>query len=131
MLLEPAIHDHVTVLDATGRLLVHARWGGHRDEYKSFVDAYHVYRTGIGGRVRMPDDVRLADEGITWCRGHMSEKDDEGKAMLAGAALKDNRLPTDVRETLEGLLEKPRALAAAAAGVVFAGLRYLFQDKTK
>ena len=71
-------------------LLVHARWGGHRDEFKSFVDSYHTYRFSMGGRVAGPD-VALADEGITWCCGHVHDTDPDGAALLAGEALKDEK----------------------------------------
>lgn len=75
----PALNDPVTVLDETGKLLVQARWNG---------DGAHVYRYGMAGKVNMPNvTLRLADEGVTWCRGHVTAKDAEGKALLVSAAL--------------------------------------------
>lgn len=86
----PAIDDLVTVLDGTGKLLVHARWGSNRDRdnHEPFI-SYLVYRRGMAGSV-LVGAFRLADENVTWCRGHVSEKDDAGKALLVGAALKDD-----------------------------------------
>ena len=75
-----AVDDPVTVLDETGKLLVQARYMG---------DGAHVYRYGAAGRVSMPNTVvRVAEEGVTWCRGHVSDKDDEGKALLSAEALR-------------------------------------------
>lgn len=82
----PKVGDPITVLDETGKLLVHARWGEHRDAFQSFVDSYHTYRFSMAGRVAGPD-VTLADEGVTWCRGHVNTKHKLGKALLVSAAL--------------------------------------------
>ena len=73
-----AVDDPVTVLDETGKLLVHARWDGA---------SAHAYRHGWAGRVNTSVVPRLTDEGVTWCRGHVSAKDPEGKALLVAAAL--------------------------------------------
>jgi hypothetical protein len=71
------------VLDDSGKLLVHARYMG---------DGAHVYRYGVGGVVHMPNVViRLADEGVTWCRRHVTDRDPEGKALLVSGALAPTR----------------------------------------
>lgn len=72
--------DKVTYLDKS--LLVHARWGNHRDRGRSFADAYELIRGGVAGAVHATC-VALADEGVTWCREHVSEKDEAGAALLA------------------------------------------------
>lgn len=79
----PAVDDPVTVLDDTGKLLMHARWGGERA---------HAYRYGVAGWVSTSVVPRPADEGVTWCRGHVSVKDDAGRALLMSAALAPEKI---------------------------------------
>lgn len=102
-----AVDDPVTVLDETGKLLVQARYMG---------DGAHVYRYGTAGRVHMPNTVvRMADEGATWCRGHVTDKDAAGKALLVAAALAP---------------EKPSAqdeAIVAAGSLIFLGMKYVFK----
>lgn len=84
-----AIDDPVTVLDETGKLLVQALWNG---------EGAHVYRYCAGGRVNMPNTApRFADEGVTWCRGHVTDKDDAGKALLVAGALAPDKHSITVR----------------------------------
>lgn len=108
-----AVDDPVTVLDETGKLLVQARWNG---------DGAHVYRYGTAGRVNMPNTaLRLADEGVTWVRGHVTGEDNPGKALLVAAALAP---------------EKPRLSATdealvAAGSLLFLGMKYVFKRLKK
>lgn len=104
-----AVGDPVTVLDETGKLLVHARWNG---------DGAHVYRYDVAGKVNMPNiSLRLADEGVTWCRGHVKLDAPEAKALMVAAALAPEkpRLST----TDEALV--------AAGSLIFLGMKYVFK----
>lgn len=71
-------------------LLVHARWGrNHRSRYEgldTIPDVYELRRNSAGGNVHLAY-VALADEGRTWCRGHVREDEEAGAALLAYSAL--------------------------------------------
>jgi hypothetical protein len=80
------VDDPITIVQ--DRLLVHARLGVPGATDTPFAGRYHTHRYGVGGYVELPT-VALADEGITWCRGHLNALHPDGAALLAGEALKD------------------------------------------
>jgi len=69
----PNFDDKITYAD--GDLLVHVRW-----------------QTVVHGPT-----LWVADEGIKWCRGHVDEHSEDGKALLA-AALMEQKPKTSFQE---------------------------------
>lgn len=88
----PGLGDPVTYLDHSDRpLLVHARWGEPHAKHPHpggvpYPDEYALRRDALAGRVFLAY-VLVADEGITWVREHVSDKDEKGRALLAYGAL--------------------------------------------
>lgn len=85
----PKYDDPVTVL--VDGLLVHSHWTGQSKSTRSFggnsEDLFVIRRCGIAGM--MHDSwIALSDEGKTWVRGHVTEKDSAGAALLTVHALK-------------------------------------------
>jgi len=72
-------NEPVTVL--VGGLLVHARARG-----RGVLGVHGTVRHGVAGLVPV-QDISLADEGSVWCRGHVSEHDKLGAALLVAGSL--------------------------------------------
>lgn len=76
-----ALADNEPVTVLVGTLLVHGRVRG-----REVLGVYGTVRHGVAGIVPLAD-IRLVDEGSVWCRGHVSEKDKSGAALLVADAL--------------------------------------------
>lgn len=64
-------------------LLIHGRVVDSHDLYR---DVIPIRRRDTGGNVRQCLVV-VSEKGLTWCYGHVTEKDDKGQALLAAHAL--------------------------------------------
>ena len=90
----PEFYDPVTVVHE-GQLR-HVMWEFERT-HSAEATLIQKTRGRPGSRLRLDNAgiVRIADEGITWCRGHIGEETDDGRALLAAATMTEK--PHSVR----------------------------------
>lgn len=87
--------DPITLVD--GDLLVHVRVHGTHNtvDHRVFMT---TTRRGLAGEVDGPRLV-VADEHVTWCRGHVTPNDEAGAALLAASMMKPSKaMPLDAAE---------------------------------